>query len=112
MSGKDVRLGRMDGLQALQPRGRVAALANMAVTPCTVRRMVCEIFECYKDEASFSTLLQLSPRLSHWDIVKCYNMFLENGLSMPHTGGRVRDRNKEEDTLQATILSSRSRGSF
>jgi hypothetical protein len=37
----------------------------MAVTPLTgstVHRMVCEIFECYKDPASFSTPVQLSPR--------------------------------------------------
>ena len=43
---------------------------------------------------------------SHRDIVKCY-MFLENGLQMPHTGGRRRDRNKEENIRQAMTQSRR-----
>jgi hypothetical protein len=46
MSGKDVRVGWMEGLQAVQPRGR----------------MIWKIFECYKDPASFSTPVQLTPR--------------------------------------------------
>jgi hypothetical protein len=32
-------------------------------------------------------------------------MFLENGLTMPHTSGRVRYRNKEEDIRQVMIQS-------
>jgi hypothetical protein len=42
---------------------------------------------------------------SHWDIVKWYNMFLENGLQMLHTGGRRRDGNKEEVIRQAMTQS-------
>ena len=42
---------------------------------------------------------------SHQDIVKWYNMFLENGLQMPYTGGRRCDRNKEEDIRQAMMQS-------
>jgi hypothetical protein len=32
-------------------------------------------------------------------------MFLENGLTMPHTGRRMSDRNREEDIWQAMIQS-------
>ena len=49
---------------------------------------------------------------SHRDIVKWY-MFLENGLQMPHTDGRRRDRNKEEGIRQAMtphIVLSAARG--
>jgi hypothetical protein len=49
---------------------------------------------------------------SHRDIVKWYNMFLENGLTMPHTGGRVRDRNREEDIRQAMIQGPRKSREF
>jgi hypothetical protein len=65
MSGKDVCVGWMDGLQAVQPRGGASAWdkhgSNIA-TVSTVLRMVCKIFECYKDPVSFSTPVQLSPR--------------------------------------------------
>jgi hypothetical protein len=44
---------------------------------------------------------------SHRDIVKWYNMFLENGLTMPHTGGSTRDRYREEDIRRAMIQSPR-----
>ena len=34
-------------------------------------------------------------------------MFMENGLQMPHTGERRRDKNKEEDIQQAMMQSPR-----
>jgi hypothetical protein len=49
---------------------------------------------------------------SRRDIVIWYNMFLENGLTMPHTGGRVRDRNREEDIRQAMIQGPRKSREF
>jgi hypothetical protein len=99
ISGKDVRVGGMEGmegLQVVQPRGRT----------------VCEIFECYNDPASISTPVQRCHHVpSRRDIVKWY-MFLDNGLTMSHTGGRVRDRNREEDIRQAIIQSPRKSRQF
>jgi hypothetical protein len=46
------------------------------------------------------------------NIVKWYHMFLENGLTMPHTGGSVRDRNREQDIRQAMIQSPRKPREF
>jgi hypothetical protein len=48
---------------------------------------------------------------SHRDIVKWY-MFLENGLTMPHTGGRACDRNREEDIRQVMIQDPRKSWGF
>jgi hypothetical protein len=57
MSGKDVRVGRIEGLQAVQQLGR----------------MVREIFESYKNPASFSTPVQSPSRpftSGHFEMVQ------------------------------------------
>jgi hypothetical protein len=77
----------------------------MAVTP--QQRAQCVVWYA---KFSIVTRTQLAFRRqynchhvpSHREIVKWY-MLLENGLTMPHTGGRVRDRNREDSIRQAVI---------
>jgi hypothetical protein len=99
MSGKDVRAGWMEGLQAVQPRGGASAWkTNMAVTP--QRRAQCVVWyakfsSVTRTQRAFRRQYNYHHVPPHRDIVKWYNMFLENGLTTPYTGGRVRDRNRK-----------------
>jgi len=73
-------------------------------TKGSVCHMACQIFKCIKYPAAFRRqYIRHVP--SHRDIVKWYNMFLENELQMPHTGGRRRDRKNEEDIRQGMMQS-------
>jgi hypothetical protein len=65
---------------------------NMAVTPQQQAQGVVWYakFSSVTRIASFSTQYNCHHVPSHRDIVKWYNISLENGLTMPHRGGKVR----------------------
>jgi hypothetical protein len=92
--------GGFTGGSAAWPRGGSSAWeTNMAVT--TEQRGQCAVWyakfsSVTRTQRAFRRQYSCHHIPSHRDIVKWY-MFLENGLTMPHTGGRVRDRNREED---------------
>ena len=85
----------------------IQSWVKMVITP--QQRAQCVIWH-----AKFSSVLNTQRAFrrqyirhvpSHRDIVKWYNMFLENELQMPHTGGRRRDRKNEEDIRQGMMQS-------
>jgi hypothetical protein len=98
----------MEGLQAVQPRGGASVgETNMAVTK--QQRAQCVVWyakfsSVTRTQRAFRRQCNCHNVHSHRNIMKWY-MFLENGLTMPHTGRRVRDRNREDDIRHATIQS-------
>jgi hypothetical protein len=103
MSRKYVRVGKV-----YRWFRRVAAQAHERQTWQSHHNSECVIWyakfsSVTKTQRAFQCQYNCDHVPSHQDTVKWYDMFLGNGLNMPHTGGRVNDRNREEDIRQAMI---------